>query len=85
MLNVLINWQALPQVTVVVGCVDSSSNMISVLTTAEMTDEPKQVEFAGPTISSALTPGKPHWANYVKGVIQCFKCKLSRCQSIKRL
>ena len=56
-----------------VGCVDPTTNVISVVTTSDMADEPRQVEFLCPTESAPLTPGKPHWANYVKGVVQCFK------------
>jgi len=63
----------LPQVTVVVGCLNPSENKISIITTAEQADEPCHVEFPCPTLSNPLIPGKPHWANYVKGVVQCFK------------
>ena len=69
----LICLQALPQVTIVVGCINTSEHTISIVTTAELADEPKHVDFPCPTLSNPLIPGKPNWANYVKGVVQCFK------------
>lgn len=71
--KLLFYFQALPQVTVVTGCLAENSSDITVVTTADMADEPKQVVFSSPTESHPLIPGKPHWANYVKGVVQTFK------------
>nr|XP_002125829.1 galactokinase-like [Ciona intestinalis] len=63
---------ALPLVTIMAGCIDSSSSQITVATTAQTTDEPRVVQFESPKPGLPLTPGKPTWANYVKGVVQCF-------------
>lgn len=63
---------ALPQVTVFVGK-RTDSGQCRVLTTAEGADEPKYTEFPAPTKDAPLTPGKPKWANYVKGVVANFK------------
>ncbi|XP_041378530.1 galactokinase-like [Gigantopelta aegis] len=62
---------ALPMVTVVVGN-KTTSGTCRVLTLANGVDEPKSVEFPCPSADSPLTPGKPHWANYVKGVVANF-------------
>ncbi|XP_078426973.1 galactokinase [Cetorhinus maximus] len=70
--NYLLILQALPMVTVVVGC-QSSDGIISLLTTAKEADEPKRLEFPVPTESNPLSPGLPCWANYVKGVIQHYR------------
>nr|CAB3248187.1 galactokinase-like [Phallusia mammillata] len=63
---------ALPLVTVVVGC-RTDTQVIEIVTTAESADEPKTVQFPVPTENNPLTPGKPAWANYAKGVVQTFK------------
>ena len=61
-------FQALPQVTVLVGK-RSEGNMCRILTLAESVDDPKFVEFPVPSAETPLTPGSPKWANYVKGVV----------------
>lgn len=61
-------FQALPQVTVVVGK-KSEGNLCRVLTLAESVDEPKYVEFPVPSAETPQKPGSPKWANYVKGVV----------------
>ena len=66
--------QALPMVTVIVAA-KSKDKMCRILTAAEGADEPKYVEFECPTKEARLKPGKPSWANYVKGVIDCFPDK----------
>uniref|UniRef100_A0A493TRM3 Galactokinase 1 n=1 Tax=Anas platyrhynchos platyrhynchos TaxID=8840 RepID=A0A493TRM3_ANAPP len=55
--------------TVLVGS-PTQDGTISILTTSEAADEPRRVQFPAPSESSPLSPGQPHWANYVKGVIQ---------------
>ncbi|XP_033112485.1 galactokinase-like [Anneissia japonica] len=67
---------ALSMVTVLVGC-RTDSGVCKVVTTAEGVDEPKVVEFALPTGDRPLQPGKPAWSNYVKGVVQNYKGKVS--------
>ncbi len=59
-------------VTVIVGKKIEGSQC-HVLTTAEGVDEPFLIEFLLPTNTEPLKPGKPAWANYVKGVVQHFK------------
>ncbi|KAG5262295.1 hypothetical protein AALO_G00273590 [Alosa alosa] len=63
---------ALPLVTVVVGSQISGKN-VSVLTVSEVLEESKRVDFDLPTSTAPLLPGKPSWANYVKGVIQNYR------------
>ncbi|XP_038227154.1 galactokinase [Dermochelys coriacea] len=58
--------------TVVVGS-PRQDGTISIITTAEKAEEPKRVEFPAPTERNTLRPGEPHWANYVKGVIQHYR------------
>ena len=58
-------------VTVMVGT-KSTSGTCRVRTMAEAVDEPKSVEFPCPSADEPLKPGKPHWANYVKGVVANF-------------
>ena len=43
--------------------------MCKVATSAAGADEPRLIEFPLPSEKNPLTPGKPSWANYVKGVI----------------
>ncbi|XP_021270522.1 galactokinase [Numida meleagris] len=58
--------------TVLVGS-PTQDGTISILTTAPGADEPHRVQFPAPTLSCPLSPGRPHWANYVKGVIQHYR------------
>jgi len=62
---------ALPLVTIVAGCVSEDGSKIEIATDADMNNQ--VVTFNTPTKSTPLVPGKPAWANYVKGVIQNFK------------
>ncbi|NWS73398.1 GALK1 Galactokinase, partial [Crotophaga sulcirostris] len=62
--------QALPLGTALVGS-PTRDGTISILTTAPAADEPRRVQFAAP--GPALSPGRPRWANYVKGVIQHYR------------
>ncbi|XP_067572911.1 galactokinase isoform X4 [Pseudorca crassidens] len=55
--------------TVLVGS-PRADGLISLLTTSEDADEPRRLQFPLPTTQRPLEPGAPHWANYVKGVIQ---------------
>lgn len=66
--------QALQLGTVLVGS-PTQDGTISILTTSEAADEPHRVQFPAPSESSPLSPGQPHWANYVKGVIQHYRGK----------
>lgn len=47
-------------------------NVCQLGTSAKDADEPKMITFSVPTQDSPLVPGKPSWANYVKGVIANF-------------
>lgn len=38
-------------------------------------DEPKHITFTNHSDDTPLTPGQPHWANYMKGVIANFGFK----------
>uniref|UniRef100_A0A8C0GRC2 Galactokinase 1 n=1 Tax=Chelonoidis abingdonii TaxID=106734 RepID=A0A8C0GRC2_CHEAB len=58
--------------TVIVGS-PRRDGTISISTTAEEAEEPKRVQFPAPTEGNTLRPGEPHWANYVKGVIQHYR------------
>lgn len=60
--------------TVLVGA-PTQDETISIITTSAEADEPHKVQFLAPTASSPLSPGQPHWANYVKGVIQHYRGK----------
>jgi len=55
---------ALPMVTVIVGS-QTSSGTCRVETLTDNADEPLYTEF----VPSNLSPGKPKWCNYVKGVV----------------
>lgn len=58
--------------TLVVGD-NAEGEVCRIFTTAESADEPKYIEFLLPAASqTCLQPGKPIWANYVKGVIDSF-------------
>lgn len=57
--------------TVVVGT-PSNNGKCHVVTSAVGVDEPSSLSFDSPSPDSPLSPGKPHWANYVKGVIAKF-------------
>ena len=61
--------QALELVTVLAGS-PRKDGLVSLLTTSEDADEPRRLQFPLPTSQRPLEPGTPHWANYVKGVIQ---------------
>lgn len=61
--------QALPLVTVLVGSPTLNQD-VTIVTVAEDADEPREVSFSLAGGESALSPGVPRWANYVKGVIQ---------------
>lgn len=58
--------------TVLVGS-PRQDGTISITTIAEQAEEPKTVQFPAPTEGNPLRPGVPHWANYVKGVIQHYR------------
>ena len=66
--------QALPLVAVFVGR-KNESDQCKVLTLASGVGQPNYVEFPTPSDTTPLTPGKPHWANYVKGVVANYKGK----------
>lgn len=63
--------QALELVTVIVGR-KSDGNVCRLATCAQGVDEPHVITFPVHTPDSPLVPGKPSWANYVKGVIANF-------------
>ena len=58
--------------TIIVGN-KTDSGICRVLTTADNADDPKYVEFPLHTEATPLQPGKPSWANYMKGVLVHFK------------
>lgn len=62
---------ALELVTVIVGR-KSDGNVCRLATCAQGVDEPHVITFPIHTPDSPLVPGKPSWANYVKGVIANF-------------
>lgn len=66
--------QALPLVTVVVGS-EISGQDVTVVTAAFDADEPHRLDFCLSSDGSALSPGLPRWANYVKGVIHHYRGK----------
>ena len=59
-------------VTLIVGQRTEGSTC-KVITLADGADDPHTTEFQLPTEEAPLTPGKPNWANYVKGVVQHYK------------
>ncbi|EDO34744.1 predicted protein [Nematostella vectensis] len=62
---------ALDLVTVIVGAkVDGET--CKIVTSAEGTDGPDNIEFPLPSPAKPLSPGNPSWANYIKGVIANF-------------
>ncbi|XP_014013615.1 galactokinase isoform X2 [Salmo salar] len=63
---------ALPMVTVVVGS-RTSGQSASIITAAKDVEEPRRVDFDLPNDKALLSPGKPSWANYVKGVVQHYR------------
>ena len=63
--------QALELVTVIVGR-KSNGDVCHLGTCAQGVDEPHVITFPAPTPENSLAPGKPSWANYVKGVIANF-------------
>ncbi|KAJ7987829.1 hypothetical protein DPEC_G00330580 [Dallia pectoralis] len=63
---------ALPLVTVIVGSVTSGQS-VSIITAAKDVGEPRRVDFYLPDDMAKLSPGKPGWANYVKGVVQHYR------------
>lgn len=73
--------QALPLVTVIVGS-QISGNTASVVTVSEILEESKRIDFDLPTPTEPLQPGKPSWANYIKGVIQHYRGKSTAFKSI---
>lgn len=62
---------ALELVTVIVGR-KSDGDVCQLGTIAKGADEPLMISFPAPTPEKPLIPGKPSWANYVKGVIANF-------------
>lgn len=67
----LLLMQALELVTVIVGR-KTDGNVCKLGTNTKGADEPLMITFPVPTPDSPLVPGKPSWANYVKGVIANF-------------
>ncbi|KAF8767677.1 Galactokinase like protein [Argiope bruennichi] len=68
---------ALPMVTVIVG-EKTDTQECTIITICPSADDPKEIKFPVPGAENTiLTPGKPMWANYVKGVIANFKGKLN--------
>ena len=63
--------QALELVTVIVGK-KSDSEVCQIGSSAKGIGEPHMLMVPVPTSDNPLTPGKPAWANYVKGVIANF-------------
>ncbi|XP_075889796.1 galactokinase isoform X1 [Nelusetta ayraudi] len=65
---------ALPLVTVVVGG-PTSDLEVTVVTNSEDVDEPRRMCFNMHGDGSQLSPGKPAWANYVKGVMHHYRAR----------
>lgn len=63
---------ALGLVTVVVGSRDPGQ-AVSIVTANTDVAEPRRVDFPLTNGGSALSPGQPGWANYVKGVVQHYR------------
>ena len=57
--------------TVIVGK-KSDDEVCKIVTCAKGVAEPRIITFPVPTPNNTLTPGKPAWANYVKGIIANF-------------
>lgn len=53
-----------------------SGDECTVVTSAESIDESSQCTFRLPSTEVTLEPGKPKWANYVKGVVAHFDGEL---------
>lgn len=66
---------ALELVTVIVGR-KSDGDVCRIVTCARGVDEPNMISFPVPTPNNPLNPGKPAWANYVKGVIANFPAQV---------
>lgn len=62
-------------VTVVLGS-QTSGQEVTVVTASEDADEPRKVCFNLLAEGLQLSPGKPNWANYIKGVIQHYRGEL---------
>lgn len=58
--------------TVVLGS-QTLGQDVTVVTASEDADEPRKVCFSLLGEGSQLSPGKPSWANYVKGVVQHYR------------
>lgn len=71
-LNLVCLFQALPLVTVVLGG-PTSDLEVTVVTNSEDVDEPRRMSFNMHGDGSQLSPGKPAWANYVKGVMHHYR------------
>ncbi|XP_061612198.1 galactokinase isoform X1 [Phyllopteryx taeniolatus] len=63
---------ALSLVTVVVGSA-SSGQEATIVTASEEADEPRKVDLTLPIEGFPLSPGLPHWTNYVKGVMHHYR------------
>ncbi|KAK6643431.1 hypothetical protein RUM43_004936 [Polyplax serrata] len=60
---------ALPLVTIVAGKQNGTRD-VNIYTAANDVDEPKKIKFS---LNDRIEPGRPKWANYLKGVIAHFK------------
>lgn len=65
------NEQAIEFGTVIVG-LRNDTEKCTVVTYANVGDEPNVAEFDAPKEDKPLEPGEPKWANYVKGVVAQF-------------
>ena len=50
----------------------NEDNKCRIITLCDCVDGPTQVEFLLPSADHPLVAGKPHWANYIKGVVACY-------------
>lgn len=57
--------------TVVVGS-EASDRKVTIVTATEEADEPRRVNW-DLSEDGSLAPGRPRWANYVKGVIEHYR------------
>lgn len=66
--------------TVIVGSLNELS-ICRIETDAKIQgiDDPKYVEFNIPSKDTAVEPGSPKWANYVKGVVAGFHGRVAYC------